>query len=64
MYFINIDYDKCDGCGKCIVICPRGIIKSKSDDSNIPVLPSTNRCKGCMSCYEICPLGCIEIREL
>ncbi|MBF0564155.1 MAG: 4Fe-4S binding protein [Nitrospirae bacterium] len=60
MYAINIDYSRCDGCGKCAVICPRMVFIM---EDGLPVLFDASNCGGCLSCAEICPHRCIEVKE-
>jgi NAD-dependent dihydropyrimidine dehydrogenase PreA subunit len=31
-YYIIIDTDKCDGCGKCVEICPKNVYELHLDD--------------------------------
>lgn len=31
-YFIIVDTDKCDGCGKCVEACPYGVLKVVEDE--------------------------------
>jgi len=31
-YFITIDTDKCNGCEKCVVACPQGVLEMIYDD--------------------------------
>ena len=31
-YYIIIDTDKCDGCGECVRVCPKGIFDIAVDD--------------------------------
>jgi len=33
-YFITIDTDKCDGCGKCVELCPGGVLEVGEDDTD------------------------------
>lgn len=30
-YFISVDTDKCDGCGKCVEACPYGVLEVVDD---------------------------------
>jgi len=30
-YFISVDSDKCDGCGKCVDACPYGVLEVVDD---------------------------------
>ncbi|RLF10354.1 MAG: ferredoxin [Thermoprotei archaeon] len=34
-YFIIIDTDKCDGCGKCVEACPQGVLEVVPNDYDI-----------------------------
>ena len=29
-YFISIDTDECDGCGKCVEACPQGVLETRT----------------------------------
>ena len=31
-YFISIDTDKCDGCGKCVEACPSNVLEVGEDE--------------------------------
>lgn len=31
-YYIIIDTDRCDGCGECVKVCPKGIFDIAADD--------------------------------
>jgi len=33
-FFITIDTDKCNGCGKCIPACPAGVLELITDESD------------------------------
>jgi pyruvate formate lyase activating enzyme len=48
---IFLNKDRCAGCGKCILVCPRQAIEIKGGKS------CTNRelCDGCGKCVEACP---------
>lgn len=34
-YFITIDTDKCNGCGKCVEACPHGVLELTLDEFDI-----------------------------
>jgi 2-oxoglutarate ferredoxin oxidoreductase subunit delta len=56
---IEIDEQRCKGCGLCTVICPQKIIVL-SDSINVfgyhpAAAPDQARCTGCAMCAEICP---------
>lgn len=35
-YFITIDTDKCDGCGRCVQACPGDVFQVVDEDPNDP----------------------------
>jgi ferredoxin len=72
-YFIAIDTDKCDGCGKCVEACPAGVFEVVDEDSNDPfreepliIVSSDKRkklkyeCGPCKPPINRPPLPCIE----
>ncbi len=62
MYLINIDREKCTGCGQCVDICPSGVFQMGDDDKTDPF--NASECVGCMSCVESCPEQAIAITEM
>lgn len=36
-FFIQIDTDKCDGCGECVSACPSNVLKVVDEDPNDPL---------------------------
>ncbi len=57
MVSIEVDEEKCDGCGECMDVCPEGvwiINHEKARPKNI------DACAECCSCVEVCPQECIE----
>jgi NAD-dependent dihydropyrimidine dehydrogenase PreA subunit len=59
-YLIAIDYDRCEGGGRCAAICPNVVFEM---EAGRPELVNAGRCNGCLSCVETCPTGSISIRE-
>jgi Fe-S-cluster-containing hydrogenase component 2 len=57
---INIDQEKCDGCGLCIPACPEGAIQIIDDKAR---LISDLCCDGLGACLGHCPQGAIFIEE-
>jgi len=52
-----IDYNKCNGCGKCINFCRFGSITNINDKITI----SETSCDGCFLCSRICPENAISM---
>ena len=55
MPIINIDKDRCDACGKCIDICPRGILTKKGNEIEMQNLVECTLCKDCVEACETDP---------
>jgi adenylylsulfate reductase subunit B len=61
---ITIDQEKCNGCGKCTRICPKGPriygtieVNGKREG----VVKDPRFCLGCTTCIGSCPTGAIKI---
>ena len=57
---INIDEEKCDGCGACIPACAEGALKIVDGKAK---LISETFCDGLGACLGECPWGAITIEE-
>ena len=53
---LKVSYDKCDGCGRCVDLCPNGAL-SVSDGK---VQVDRNRCHVCGKCADFCFTGALE----
>jgi ferredoxin len=59
-YFIAIDSDKCDGCGKCINQCPEAVLRLESvfvdlEDKTVAAVKEEHRNKIKYSCARCKP---------
>ncbi len=55
---INIDQNKCIGCGKCHDVCPGTLIKINEQKKAFIKYPKD--CWGCTSCIKECPVHAIR----
>lgn len=55
---INIDPDKCTGCGNCLPACPFGVIELVDDIARI-----NEGCNLCAACLDVCPYDAITIDD-
>jgi 2-oxoglutarate ferredoxin oxidoreductase subunit delta len=61
---ININIERCKGCGLCIMVCPKSsiVISEKSNKNGFfPAKPNNTDCTGCGVCAIICPEAIIEV---
>ncbi|MBC18561.1 Periplasmic [Fe] hydrogenase large subunit [Pseudodesulfovibrio profundus] len=56
--FVQVDADKCEGCGECNYVCPTGVIQSINDD-DIHGVVDPAACVNCGQCLTSCPVGAI-----
>jgi len=57
---IKIDYEKCEGCKKCIEACSFGVLEWFED---MPIVVNASECSGCRECQKNCPVNAIIIKE-
>jgi 2-oxoglutarate ferredoxin oxidoreductase subunit delta len=64
---INLNLERCKGCGLCIGACPIDNLRISGTLNRQGVEPAEvidpNRCTGCGMCFRICPDMAIEIHR-
>ena len=62
---IEIPKDRCKGCGLCIGVCPKNLLKMGNELNAIGnyyiVQNDAEQCIGCKFCGMICPDSAIEV---
>jgi 4Fe-4S ferredoxin len=68
-YSLNLDKNKCTGCGICMEICPREAIevtktpKKEGEETKPPtVILKEEKCAYCGICQTLCPFGALTIK--
>ncbi len=61
MYSVEVNAEKCVGCGECVDVCPVEVFELQ-DEKSVPV--NAEECLGCESCIEVCEEGAITVEEI
>lgn len=56
---VKVDGRKCENCGDCIDVCPKGILKKGKTK---PKVKNQKKCILCNACLEACDEGAIEVK--
>ena len=59
-YNVNVDAEKCVGCGECVDVCPVEVYEI-NDGKSSP--ENAEDCLGCESCVEVCESNAITVEE-
>ncbi|MBF0501007.1 MAG: 4Fe-4S binding protein [Candidatus Riflebacteria bacterium] len=52
--------DKCNSCGRCIEVCPKGLFSRAGEDSRRVVIDHSKGCCECLACIKQCPREAID----
>jgi 2-oxoglutarate ferredoxin oxidoreductase subunit delta len=68
MSMVEFLEDRCKGCSLCVYVCPKGIVKLRTDRLNSkgfhPAgVDEMEKCIGCAFCATICPDSIIEVEK-
>lgn len=58
MFVVDVDQEKCVGCGKCAANCPKKVFDMAGDKST----PARGGdCVGCRTCVKGCPTKAVRV---
>jgi NAD-dependent dihydropyrimidine dehydrogenase PreA subunit len=57
---LELDVDKCIGCGMCKKVCPQAVFRVEGGKANIA---DKDACMECGACRENCPVEAINVRS-
>jgi len=65
---VEINKDRCKGCGFCLTVCKKGVLAWGNDINGYGVrtvvVNTPDNCIGCGLCAIMCPDVCIELTEV
>lgn len=65
---IEVDIEKCKGCGICIVSCPTKVLQLARNVNgkgyNYAEMENPDNCTGCTSCGMVCPDSVITVYRM
>ncbi len=63
---VEIDKEKCNGCGMCALICPGNTlhIEGEGKDKKAAMIKVNPQCMSCNNCQAICGSGAIRVTQI
>ncbi|WXG45367.1 MAG: 4Fe-4S dicluster domain-containing protein [Candidatus Atabeyarchaeum deiterrae] len=59
---VNVDNDKCTGCGTCVDVCPQTVFELDNEAGKTKVI-NEGECLACRACESQCENQAINIEE-
>jgi NAD-dependent dihydropyrimidine dehydrogenase PreA subunit len=56
---LDLNMDKCIGCGRCLEVCPHQVFKA---DGNKVGIQNRDRCMECGACARNCPVQAVTVK--
>ena len=60
-YQVEVDEEKCVGCGECAEVCPVDVYEIQNEKS---VVVNGEECLRCQDCIEVCEYEAITVSEM
>ncbi|MCR4443346.1 MAG: glycyl-radical enzyme activating protein [Peptococcaceae bacterium] len=57
---LKVTAAKCDGCGRCVPVCPVGAIRLAEEQDKAKLYVDRTLCTNCGKCIEVCYTGALE----
>ena len=57
---LQLDENKCTGCGMCLDVCPHEVFKMNSSHA---IIQNRDACMECGACSRNCPFGAISVES-
>lgn len=57
---LQLDAEKCKGCGMCTDVCPHGVFTINAEKA---MITDRDACMECGACEKNCPFGAIEVKN-
>jgi NAD-dependent dihydropyrimidine dehydrogenase PreA subunit len=56
---LRLDQEKCTGCGMCLLVCPRAVLRMSNGTAEIA---NRDACMECGACARNCPAEALSVR--
>ena len=60
MVTLELDVDKCTGCGLCVIVCPHRVFELQAGKAGIV---DVDLCMECGACSQNCPADAIKVES-
>ena len=68
MVKVVVNKERCKGCGLCVEVCPKGVLKMSNSFNKMGYhfveVVDESKCMGCKNCVTICPDVVIELYKI
>lgn len=57
---LKVTASKCDGCGRCVPVCPTGAIQLTTEQGEVKLHVDRELCTNCGKCIDVCYTGALD----